>query len=116
MFALAARTVSCLVNLWMIVDAESARKLGYDKLKDRQIEAVKAFVGGSDVFVSLPTGYGKSVIYAVLPTVFDTLRGESEYFYMMIYNYTGCRNQEDQDMTTANLLQLCIECIEFETH
>ena len=30
------------------------------------MEAIRAFVGGSDVFVSLPTGYGKSAIYAML--------------------------------------------------
>ena len=29
------------------------------------MEAVRAFVGGSDLFVSLPT-YGKSAIYAML--------------------------------------------------
>ena len=42
------------------VVAESAHLLGFEKLKEKQVEAVKAFVGGSDVFVSLPTGYGKS--------------------------------------------------------
>ena len=57
---------------------DSARKLGYDSLKDKQVEAAEAFLGGSDTFVSLPTGYGKSVIYAVLPYVFDKLRG-TEY-------------------------------------
>ena len=57
------------------VAAESAHLLGFEKLKEKQVEAVKAFIGGSDVFVSLPTGYGKSVIYAVLPAVFDSFRG-----------------------------------------
>ena len=32
---------------------------------------------GKDVFVNLPTGYGKSLIYPALPTVFDTLRSSS---------------------------------------
>lgn len=54
---------------------ESAKLLGYDQLKDKQVESIEVFVGGSDAFVSLPTGYGKSVIYAVLPIVFDTLHG-----------------------------------------
>ena len=31
------------------------------------MEAVQAFVSGKDVIVVLPTGYGKSVIYALLP-------------------------------------------------
>ena len=49
------------------------------------MEAVKAFVGGSDILVSMPTGYGKSVIYAVLPFVFDTLRCEFELFNYVVY-------------------------------
>ena len=55
------------------VIADSAKLLGFEKLKDKQMEAVKAFVSGLDVFVSLPTGYGKSVIYAVFPLALDTL-------------------------------------------
>ena len=46
---------------------ESGKQLGYDKLRAKQIEAMTAFVQGNDVFVSLPTGYGKSIIYAALP-------------------------------------------------
>ena len=35
------------------VIADSAKLLGFEKLKDKQVEAAKAFVSGSDVFVSL---------------------------------------------------------------
>lgn len=44
-------------------------------LKPKQMEAVVKFCLGNDVFVSLPTGYGKSIIYAILPRVFDKTRG-----------------------------------------
>ena len=37
-------------------------------LKDKQVEAIETFVNGSDVFVALPTGYGKSLIYGFLPS------------------------------------------------
>ena len=50
-------------------------RLGFEMLKDKQREAVCAFVGGRDTVVILPTGYGKSVIYTILPTFFDRLRG-----------------------------------------
>ena len=47
------------------------------KLKDKQVEAVCAFVEGKDTlsFVALPAGYGKSLIYGILPYVFDKLKG-----------------------------------------
>ena len=38
-------------------------------LHDRQLEALYSFVNGEDVFVNLPTGYGKSVIFQMAPLV-----------------------------------------------
>ena len=54
--------------------SSAAAKLGYSQLKSVQHEVVTKFVSGKDVFVSLPTGSGKSLCYAVLPSVFDDLR------------------------------------------
>ncbi len=34
-------------------------------LKDKQVEAIQCFLSGKDVFVSLPTGYGKSIIFGI---------------------------------------------------
>ena len=47
---------------------------GYENLKEEQESALEEFVSGKDVFVSLPTGSGKSLCYGLLPSVFDTLR------------------------------------------
>ena len=46
---------------------ESVAALGLESLKEHQRKAITAFVLGNDVFVALPTGYGKSIIYAILP-------------------------------------------------
>ena len=48
-----------------IVD-DAASSIGYPALKLEQRRVLKAFVEGKDVFVSLPTGYGKSLCYALL--------------------------------------------------
>ena len=36
-------------------------RLGYDNIRPMQMLAVQSFVQGRDVFVSLPTGSGKSL-------------------------------------------------------
>ena len=45
----------------LIVDC--ARQLGYDRLKEKQLKAITSYIQGNDTFVSLPTGYGKSIIF-----------------------------------------------------
>ena len=43
------------------------RRLGYGDLTEEQREAVTHFVSGQYVFISLPTGAGKCLCYALLP-------------------------------------------------
>ena len=45
------------------------QKMGYDRPTDDQKKAVEAFVLGKGVFISLPTGSGKSLCYSCLPHV-----------------------------------------------
>ena len=40
-------------------------------LKEEQLVAVEQFVSGKDVFVSLPTGFGKSLIHNILPAIYN---------------------------------------------
>ena len=47
--------------------------VGIKALKPLQRDAIQTFVGGRDVFVSLPIGFGKSLCYGLLPLVFDRL-------------------------------------------
>ena len=54
---------------------EASRDVGIAQLKPKQRKAIEAFVSGKDLFVSLPTGYGKSMIFAILPTLYDKIQG-----------------------------------------
>ena len=56
---------------------ESAQAVGIEKLKPEQFRAIDSILRGKDTFVSLPTGYGKSVIFTALPLAFDKVRGQS---------------------------------------
>ena len=59
-------------NLDAVILRAGAR-LGYTAIRPNQHKAVKSFIEGSDVFISLPTGSGKSFCYSVLPFIFDDL-------------------------------------------
>ena len=51
----------------------TAAEYGY-QLRCKQEESILAFTGGMDVFVSLPTGYGKSLCYTLLSPIYDKIR------------------------------------------
>ena len=63
--------------------ATAAYSLGY-VLKPEQRTSIFQFASGSDEFVSLPTGYGKSLCYTLLPPVFDLLRGVKEKSIVLV--------------------------------
>lgn len=58
---------------------DSRKALAIDRFKPKQVEALVTFLSGKDTFVSLPTGYGKSIIYASLPVAFDSMKGKPYY-------------------------------------
>ena len=55
---------------------EVVREAGLTALKRKQREAIEGIISGKDVFVTVPTGYGKSIIYALLPSLYDRCRGK----------------------------------------
>ena len=53
----------------------ATKSMGYLELRPLQEQVVTHFVGGRDVFVSFPTGGGKSLCYAILPLVVPAFLG-----------------------------------------
>ena len=54
-----------------VVD-EVAKEFGFT-LKEKQKELISAFISGNDVFCCLPSRYGKSLCYSILPKVYDRI-------------------------------------------
>ena len=55
----------------------AAKAIGIFGLKEEQKMVVCSLVSRNDIFVSLPTGHGKSICFARLPLVFDRVRGDT---------------------------------------
>ena len=87
----------------------AAAALGYPKLKPEQEQAVGAFVGGADVFVSLPTGYGKSLCFGLLPRVFDLLRGvENQSIAIVVSPLLAIMKEQVAFFSAKGLSAACI--------
>ena len=71
----------------------AASSLGYAEIRLLQETAVRAFMTGSDVFLSILTDGGKSLCYAVLPRVFDMLWGNdtSQSLVILVWGSTDER-------------------------
>ena len=54
------------------------QKLGYGEPTDEQKLILQAFLAGKAFFACLPTGSGKSLCYAALPSAFEYLRSKSK--------------------------------------
>ncbi len=52
----------------------ATKELGYKELRPNQEAAIRNFLRGKDLFVSLSTGAGKPLCYCLHPRVYDELR------------------------------------------
>ena len=65
--------------------ALSFQQLGIQNPRQQQIEAVTAFVKeGKSVFLQLPTGFGKSACFQVLPSLFDRWKGTAPGHHVVL--------------------------------
>ena len=45
----------------------------WDNMTHEQMSVIEIFISGRDVFVCLPTGFGKSLIFVSLPIIFNKI-------------------------------------------
>ena len=53
-----------------------AKKCGYSVVREQQRQVVEAYLSGHDVFMSAPTGSGKSFTFDIAPYAFDFLSSD----------------------------------------
>lgn len=82
---------------------DSIQALGYTDLREGQLAN---FIAGRDVFVSLPTGTGKSLCFACLPLVFDILRGTNNKSIGVVVAPLNSLMQDQVAKFTAQELRL----------
>ena len=80
---------------------EAARRcLGFEtKQKETTIE----FVSRKDVFILLPTDYGKSVYYATIPLIFDQLRGNIGSLVVVVSPLNALMNDQVESFKSKGL-------------
>ena len=62
----------------------SVDRYGYQSLKPEQKSTVISFMEGNDVFITLPTGFGKSLCYFCLPLVFNALKDSTAWSVVLL--------------------------------
>ena len=80
----------------------ASRRMGVDGLKPKQLEAIESFVSGKDTFVSLSTGYGKSLIFAILPLLFDFLFGKAGLNVITLCAYIFAKTNPREHCCSCN--------------
>jgi superfamily II DNA helicase RecQ len=87
----------------------AAQEMGYSKLRENQETVVKTFLQCRDVFVSLPTGSGKSLCYCILPLVFDKIkRKETESIAVVVSPLIALMKDQVMGMTRRNVSAECV--------
>ena len=82
---------------------QSVKELGYDQPTDDQAEALQKFVSGCDVFVSLPTGSGKSLCFACVSLVFDKLKQESNSITVVLSPLNALMRDQTEKFTSRGM-------------
>ena len=77
------------MDRFSLAAGEAARALGGFTLKAEQMKVVTSVLQGRDVFAVLPTGYGKTLCYAVLPGAFDFLQSGGSSIVVVVSPLTA---------------------------
>ena len=100
---------------------KAGERLGY-YLREEQTRVVVSFVRGHDVFVSLPTGSGKSLCYSCLPYTSDYLRHSTSSLILVVSPLIALMKDQVATLGSKSLRTVYVcgsemeECVVEELH
>ena len=97
-------------DLWEKAVREVCDTFGIDKLFDKQIEALQSFFAKWDVFVNLPTCYGKSLIFQAVPIMADILykRPKGTSIVVVISPLKALMEDQVRQLQKWNIPAVCV--------
>ena len=90
--------------------SSAVARLGFSELRPKQLQCVKSFVEGHDVFVSLPTGSGKSLCYWVLPWVFSVLKKRNCCTIIVVSPLEALMKDQEESLRSRGVKVLKVGC------
>ena len=85
------------------------------KLSPHQQDAIMQIVEkNTDVFINLPTGFGKSLIYQALPLTFDVIRGTPGHIVIVVSPLINLMNDQVADLTKLGIPAVSLSDINAE--
>ena len=78
-----------------------------------QMKAISEFVKGKSVIlVNLPTGYGKSLVYQALPSVFDSLTTSSGHVVVVVSPLVNLMRDQVQSLRSIGVSSVSLSDLE----
>lgn len=90
-------------SLWKTAISQVLELFLIEELMAEQEEAIRAFFNGLNVFVNLPTGFGKSLIFQCLPVVSDVINNKPRGSSLVVVVSPLKSLMEDQVASLQNL-------------
>lgn len=86
----------------------AADRLGINDFHPQQRSALEAFLRGHDVFVNLPTGFGKSLIFQAAPFCWDFLRQSAGSIAIVISPLTALMHDQLNSLKRKGISAACL--------
>lgn len=91
--------------------AKDSANINFD-LKDKEIQTLKSLYDGNDTLAVLPTGFGKSIIFQLLPFLFQRKLGRHEAMICIIVTPLNSIMQDQVQSLSMRGIPACFLHIE----